>query len=351
VVGTAGELDDGVARHLGDAEIVAQAAEARGHHLHAAGGEVAQAGLADLGEKRRGEADAVGAERGQRLQHRPGRGQRRRAGPRRPIRRPTACGSRAPAPGAAMGAPRLRLQDGAARVDRCAGPGVFQGPADGCRGFAENVDSLQKPHNLGSNREQFADRGSWYAMRIILLALTIPLLAAHSPLQAQSDAATRALIQQLSRVPNVERGIRFSAPADAGAPAGQSVARPVAPALPASEQAAAVPAARAPQVAEPRRRTTAPADVPSASITVTFPSGSAELTPAAEAALLPLGRALSSQDLDAFRFRIEGHTDRVGPRDPEPDAVAAPRGGGPRLPRATLQDRSRARRNGGARRG
>lgn len=152
-------------------------------------------------------------------------------------------------------------------------------------------------------------------MRIILLALTIPLLAAHSPLQAQSDAATRALIQQLSRVPNVERGIRFSAPADAGAPAGQSVARPVAPALPASEQAAAVPAARAPQVAEPRRRTTAPADVPSASITVTFPSGSAELTPAAEAALLPLGRALSSQDLDAFRFRIEGHTDRVGPRD------------------------------------
>ncbi|MDO9499191.1 OmpA family protein, partial [Falsiroseomonas sp.] len=48
------------------------------------------------------------------------------------------------------------------------------------------------------------------------------------------------------------------------------------------------------------------------SITVTFPSGSANLTPQAEARLAPLGRALSSADLAPFRFRIEGHTDSVG---------------------------------------
>ncbi|MGK7868118.1 OmpA family protein [Falsiroseomonas sp. E2-1-a20] len=56
-------------------------------------------------------------------------------------------------------------------------------------------------------------------------------------------------------------------------------------------------------------------DVPAVSITVTFPSGSADLTPGAEAVLLPLGRALSSPDLSADRFRIEGHTDRIGSRD------------------------------------
>jgi outer membrane protein OmpA-like peptidoglycan-associated protein len=48
---------------------------------------------------------------------------------------------------------------------------------------------------------------------------------------------------------------------------------------------------------------------------VTFPSGSAELTQDAMAALSPLGRALASSDLASFRFRIEGHTDSVGPRD------------------------------------
>ena len=60
----------------------------------------------------------------------------------------------------------------------------------------------------------------------------------------------------------------------------------------------------------PMRETTS--DAPSASITVMFASGSAVLTPEAERALAPLGRALNSQDLAAFRFRIEGHTDSVG---------------------------------------
>ena len=60
----------------------------------------------------------------------------------------------------------------------------------------------------------------------------------------------------------------------------------------------------------PVRETTA--DAPSVSITITFASGSWLLTPEAERALTPLGRALSSPDLAGFRFRIEGHTDTVG---------------------------------------
>jgi outer membrane protein OmpA-like peptidoglycan-associated protein len=134
-------------------------------------------------------------------------------------------------------------------------------------------------------------------MRLIAVALVGLALVPHGAALAQSDAATRALIRQLSQVPSAERGIRLPAP-------------------PAAEQAATAPAQRAmPPATEPRRTTTAPADIPSASITVTFPSGSAELTPGAEAALLPLGRALNSAELGSFRFRVEGHTDRVGPRE------------------------------------
>ena len=43
-----------------------------------------------------------------------------------------------------------------------------------------------------------------------------------------------------------------------------------------------------------------------------FENGSAELTPAAIAALDELGKALSSSTLSGFKFRIEGHTDTVG---------------------------------------
>ncbi|MBR0674458.1 OmpA family protein, partial [Neoroseomonas soli] len=60
----------------------------------------------------------------------------------------------------------------------------------------------------------------------------------------------------------------------------------------------------------PVRETTS--EAPSASITVMFATGSAMLTPEAERALAPLGRALASQELAGYRFRIEGHTDTVG---------------------------------------
>ena len=57
---------------------------------------------------------------------------------------------------------------------------------------------------------------------------------------------------------------------------------------------------------------TAAAAGPSVSLTVEFATGSADLTPQARHTLDQLGRALTSQDLAQFKFRIEGHTDTVG---------------------------------------
>ncbi len=51
---------------------------------------------------------------------------------------------------------------------------------------------------------------------------------------------------------------------------------------------------------------------PSVSLNVQFATGSAELTAQAREMLDRLGRALSSQDLAQYHFRIEGHTDTVG---------------------------------------
>jgi outer membrane protein OmpA-like peptidoglycan-associated protein len=50
-------------------------------------------------------------------------------------------------------------------------------------------------------------------------------------------------------------------------------------------------------------------------LTVRFATGSASLTPDAEALLARLGHALQSQRLAGDHFRIEGHTDTVGGDD------------------------------------
>jgi outer membrane protein OmpA-like peptidoglycan-associated protein len=57
------------------------------------------------------------------------------------------------------------------------------------------------------------------------------------------------------------------------------------------------------------------APAPSASITLTFESGSAALTDGAMKRLDALGTALSSSQLSTFKFLIEGHTDTVGTPD------------------------------------
>ena len=61
-----------------------------------------------------------------------------------------------------------------------------------------------------------------------------------------------------------------------------------------------------------RAETTAPPDRPSVSLMITFATGSAALTPQAEALVASLARALATPDLTRSRFRIEGHTDTVG---------------------------------------
>jgi len=149
--------------------------------------------------------------------------------------------------------------------------------------------------------------------RLLLLAGLAGLtLAMPLPAAAQADAATRALIERLRPQPGGStRGIRLPTEPTTATPA-------VAPAAGAASTAAsgsssgASSAAPIRQAAAARRDTTAPEGVAAVSLTVNFHLGSATLTPEAERALAPLGRALASNELASYRFRIEGHTDTVG---------------------------------------
>ncbi|MBW8268812.1 OmpA family protein [Caldovatus sp. SYSU G05006] len=153
--------------------------------------------------------------------------------------------------------------------------------------------------------------------------IVLPLFAA-APALAQSDPAALQLIERLrpsgGEAP-LTRGIRVpggtgaapqgSAPAVAPS-AGGAAAEPVPGGKTGGSAGPAVAAPARPPQAAAQPDTTAPPGVPAVSITVTFATGSAALTPSAEAALAPLGRALSSPELAPYRFRIEGHTDTVG---------------------------------------
>ncbi len=68
-------------------------------------------------------------------------------------------------------------------------------------------------------------------------------------------------------------------------------------------------ATRGIRLANPKEAT---ASGPSVSLNVQFATGSATLTGQARSVLDQLGRALTSQDLAQYHFRIEGHTDTVG---------------------------------------
>ena len=157
-------------------------------------------------------------------------------------------------------------------------------------------------------------------------AAALAFVAVTPVVQAQSDPAALQLIERLRpQAGGQTRGIRVPGNVEAAPPAPAPVQpAPVFGQPPAAPPAAAVAGPGAPTMnpgtatsrpvpaaaRAPVRETTA--DAPSASITVSFASGSSMLTPDAERALAPLGRALSSQDLSGFRFRIEGHTDNVG---------------------------------------
>ncbi|MDQ1077789.1 OmpA family protein [Pseudoroseomonas cervicalis] len=156
----------------------------------------------------------------------------------------------------------------------------------------------------------------------LLLGLAAPVVSqAQAPVlsPAGEGAETQRLIEQLR--PRT-RGIRLPSGEDAvAAPAGRPGDDPAAAAAPAAPPPtaegpalagnAAVPPPR-PGTPETPRLTTAPPEVPAVSITVHFATGSATLSPDAVKALAPLGRALNSEALGPYRFRIEGHTDTVG---------------------------------------
>lgn len=160
---------------------------------------------------------------------------------------------------------------------------------------------------------------------LIAGAAALALAAGLPPALAQSDPAALQLIERLRpQAGGQTRGIRVPG----GTPAAPAAAEPVQPAPlfgqppaaapPASVAGPGAPAAGPPSTSRPSQAVARPpvrettSDAPSASITVTFPTGSAALTPMAERALAPLGRALSSRELAGYRFRIEGHTDTVG---------------------------------------
>jgi len=168
-------------------------------------------------------------------------------------------------------------------------------------------------------------------MRRLLLAtiLIVPamLVGAHDVV-AQGTPSADQIIRALRPVGPVQSGTRGIRPAAtppaalastppattplAGAAAAPPVAAPADPRTTAAPAQAQPPAAAQSAVVTPPAP---PAAAPSIDLTVQFQTGSAELTPDAMRTLDQLGRALSSDALAAYRFRIEGHTDTTGSRD------------------------------------
>ena len=147
-------------------------------------------------------------------------------------------------------------------------------------------------------------------MRCFIASLAVLPLALGTP-SAMAQMSADQIIKSLTPTGDVSksqtRGIRMSPGTSESAPALPAAAgntAPKAPAarpgLPASQMVASSAAAQ-------------PAG-PSVNLTVNFPSGSADLTPEAMASLDQLGKALSSDALANYRFRVEGHTDTVGSR-------------------------------------
>ncbi len=147
---------------------------------------------------------------------------------------------------------------------------------------------------------------------IMRLASVAALLASSSfAAHAQGNPSADSIINSLrpgAGMAGGTRGIRPVAPASEPAPAPvASQARPT----PTQPHGAATHAS-APRSAPPAATTLAAAAAPSVNLTVQFATSSADLTPAAVKTLSELGRALSSDALRSYRFRIEGHTDTAG---------------------------------------
>lgn len=144
-------------------------------------------------------------------------------------------------------------------------------------------------------------------MRTILKLTTIvPVALALLAGQARAQMSAEDIIHGLGGASDMTtRGIRLGGAAP--------VAPPAAKATPAAVQASAVTAHPAVGCASASGPSAAASN--SVQLMVNFPSGSANLTPAARGCLDELGKALASTALSSFRFRIAGHTDNVGSAD------------------------------------
>ncbi len=146
--------------------------------------------------------------------------------------------------------------------------------------------------------------------RSLMLAASVSAalpLAGLSPARAQGNPSADQIMRSLQPsggMLGTTRGIRPVAPS---APAPAASAPAAAPHRPGTQPASTSATSAAPAAT--------PAAMPSVSLTVQFPNGSAELTPQAMKTLTELGKALSSNTLSTYRFRIEGHTDTVGSAD------------------------------------
>lgn len=147
----------------------------------------------------------------------------------------------------------------------------------------------------------------------VVLAAAVSLLALfaaapHCAL-AQANPSSSDIINSLrptGPIAGGTRGIR---------PVGPGVEAPSAPGLSPTPRTPAASHPRVTATARPAESSPAGGAAPSVNLTVQFANGSDQLTPAAMHTLDELGRALSSQDLASYRFRIEGHTDTVGRAD------------------------------------
>ena len=145
----------------------------------------------------------------------------------------------------------------------------------------------------------------------IISALVAPLALATVPAFAQGNPSANQIINSLLPKGNLTqggtRGIRLAAPSG---PAAQAPSQ--APSQAPAAIAAPMPTSPPARTARQTPASTATPAGPSVNLTVDFATDSATLTPQAIKTLDELGKALSSQQLALYHFRIEGHTDTVG---------------------------------------
>jgi len=159
--------------------------------------------------------------------------------------------------------------------------------------------------------------------RPLAAAALVMLLATPAGAQTRDPSASEiidALRPKPGQFQPTTRGIRPVAPQAAPAtpaPATPAAVSPTAPAASPAPMPAPAPAPMPtpmPPPVQAAAQPVAPAEAPAISLTVQFATGSAELTPQAQRVLDELGKALMSEDLRPYRFRIEGHTDTTGSR-------------------------------------